>query len=119
LALVAFAHARLGIDKIIRARTRFPDLLEKLKGKKGPVHLELEVYSSSFFNHDHHLQLGRGGTFSDIRDLEYGKRPVGVLCWIHDDKDSPARSGRMRVQDRVQRVFELQSLIRENKRIRW
>lgn len=118
LSLVTFAHKQLGIERILRARTRFPDMLVKLKGKRQPVHLELEVYSKSFLIHGHHLQVGREGMFTDM-DEAVGRKPVGVLCWIDDDKHSPKTRTKSRVQDYVQRVFELQSLIRENKRIRW
>ena len=119
LSIIAFAHKKLGIEQILRSRTRFPDLLVKLQGKREPVHLELEVYSKSFFNHDHHLQIGRSGMFTDRRDKTVGRKPVGVLCWIHDDKGSPKTRKKTRVQDYVHRVFELQALIRENKKIRW
>ncbi len=119
LSLLTFAHQKLGIERILRARTRFPDLLVKLQGKRDPVHLELELYSKSFLNHDHHLQIGRGGMFTDKHDRSIGRRPVGVLCWIDDDKSSPKTRTKTRVQDYVQRVFELQTLIREHKKIRW
>ena len=118
LSLVSFAHKQLGIERILRSRTRFPDMLVKLQGKREPVHLELEVYSKSFFNHEHHLLIGRNGMFAD-KDTAIGRKPVGVLCWIDDDKRSPKTRTKSRVQDYVQRVFELQSLVRENKKIRW
>jgi hypothetical protein len=103
LAAVVFGHKELGIDEIIRVRTAFPDLLVKIKGYAQEVHLELEVYSDGFFNHGHHEQVEKGKFKKD------GK-PVAVLCWIDNNKE---------VKGYVHQVYELQSLIREGKKIVW
>lgn len=102
VAMIASAYKQFGIEKILRIQTFFPDMLVKIKGKADPVHLELELYSSSF-NHSDRVYAKRF-----IGD----RKPVGVLCWIDDDRKGL-------VKRKVHRVFELQSLLREGKVIRW
>lgn len=103
LAMVVYAHKELGIEQVIRVRKAFPDLMVKIQGNPDPVHLELEVYSSGFFGHGHDKQV-RNGCFKE------DGRPVAVLCWIKDNPD---------VKDKVHRVYELQSIIRNGKKICW
>jgi hypothetical protein len=105
VAIIASGHGQFGIEKILRIRTRFPDMLVKITGKAEPVHLELELYSSSFDSHGHSDQV-RAGLFKG------DKKPVGVLCWIDDD-----RAGNLKRH--VHQVYELQSLLREGGHIRW
>jgi len=104
IAVAVAGHPKLGIDKILRIRTRFPDMLVKLRGKAEPVHLEVEVYSSSFDAHGHANQVW-GGKFREDR------RSVAVLCWVDDADD--------RLRRRVHDVYELQTLIRDNSKIKW
>jgi hypothetical protein len=103
LSTVVYGHKALGIEKIVRVRKAFPDLLVEIEGNPGEVHLELELYSSGFFSHGHD---------KDVVDRAYKEdgRPIAVLCWI----DNSAK-----VKDQVHRVYELQSLIREGKKITW
>ena len=112
LAVVVYGHKQLGIERIIRVRTAFPDLLVQFEGSPDEVHLELEVYSEGFFLHGHHKH-------SALRDkvfTEDGKsKPTAVLCWIDNEK---TRDGKT-VQDHVRAVYELQSLIREGKKMIW
>jgi len=105
VAMIASGHQQLGIEKILRIQTRFPDMLVKIKGKAETVHLELELYSSSFDNHHHSDQVRAHRFIGD-------RKPVGVLCWIDD-----AREGL--VTQKVHRVYELQTLLREGRMIRW
>jgi hypothetical protein len=109
LAVILACHQRLGIQKILRVRTRFPDLLVKLKGRKDSVHLEVETYSKSFLQHGHGAQVCNR-RFRTSEDAE--KKPVGVLCWI-DNETAPLLS------KCVHRVYELQQLIRDKESIRW
>ena len=102
VAMIASGHRQLGIEKILRIQTRFPDMLVKIKGKAESVHLELEHYSTSF-NHSDKVYAKRF-----IGD----RKPVGVLCWIDDDREGL-------VKRKVHRVYELQSLLREKRMIRW
>lgn len=103
LSIVVSAHKKIGIEKIIQVHKAFPDLLVKLEGHPQEVYLELEVYSQGFFSHAHDKQ---------VRNRRFTKDniPVAVLCWVDDNK---------RVKDSVHRVYELQSLIREGKKIVW
>ena len=105
VAILASGHKQFGIEQILRIQTRFPDMLVKIKGKAEPVHLELELYSSSFDKHHHSDQI-HGRRFHDDR------KPVGVLCWIDDDRKGLLKK-------KVHRVYELRSLLRENRKIRW
>jgi len=109
VAVVATGHKQLGIEKILRIQTRFPDMLVKIKGRTEPVHLELELYSSSFKLHGHFKQV-RAKCLSLKDDTDH--RPVGVLCWIDDGRN---RS----VAEKVHRIYELRSLLREKRTIRW
>ena len=97
LAVVVSGHEDLGIEKILRVRKAFPDMLVQIGGNE--IHLELELYSSGFFSHGHDSQ---------VEKCQYSKdgKPVAVLCWIHN---CPA------VESCVSRVYELQTLIRERK----
>ncbi len=105
LTVVAAGQKKLGIERIVRAQTRFPDMLVKLKGKAEEVHLELEVRSTSFLFHGHKPRV-RGHRFKE------DKKPVAVLCWIDDDENGAVKSY-------VHRVFELRDLLRKGTRIRW
>lgn len=103
LATVIYGHKQIGIDKIIRVRKAFPDLLVQFEGSSEEVHLELEVYSEGFFSHGHHNSV------SDRCFTEDGK-PIAVLCWIDNKTD---------VKNHVHQVYELQSLIRDDRKIAW
>ena len=105
LAIIASNPLQIGTTKIIRAQTRFPDTLVKLKGKAEEVHLELELYSSSFLNHGHERQV-RACRFKG------DGKPVGVLCWVDDDKNG-------NVKKHVHRIYELRDLLKNGNVIRW
>jgi hypothetical protein len=111
LALIASEPERLGIAKVIKVQTRFPDMLVKLKGKSDEVHLELELYSSSFLNHGHEKQV-KHGRFVGTSRSRGDKKSVGVLCWLDDDKDRA-------VAGHVHRIYELRDLLKRKDRIRW
>ncbi|MBN2437342.1 MAG: hypothetical protein JXL20_01950 [Deltaproteobacteria bacterium] len=101
LGIVAFGYERLGIDKISSIQKYFPDMLVEIQGKE--LYLELEYFSSGFFKHKHHERVqNRMYATSGI--------PVAVLCWVDDEP---------RVRDEVHKVFELQSLLRDVKKITW
>jgi hypothetical protein len=102
LAIVIHGHAEIGIEKILRIGKAFPDLLVQFEGSSEEVHLELELYSEGFFSHGHDEYV------SDGRYKRDNKR-IAVLCWIETNKQ---------VRKQVP-VFELQSLIRENKKAVW
>jgi hypothetical protein len=103
LAAVIFGHKKLGIEKIVQVQKAFPDLLVKIDGHSQEVYLELEVYSRSFILHGHSDHVRN-------RRFEDDDTPVAILCWIDDDP---------KAKRYVHRVYELQSLIREGKKIRW
>jgi hypothetical protein len=109
LAVIATGYKLLGIEEILRIQTRFPDMLVKIKGRTDPVHLELELYSSSFKLHGHGNQV-RAKRLSLKGDADH--KPVGVLCWIDDDRKG-------QVARKVHRIYELRSLLRERGTIRW
>jgi len=109
LAVVICCHQRLGIEKILRVQTAFPDLLVKLRGRAESVHLELETYSKSFLLHGHDGQVCNR-QFKTDENAE--KKPVGVLCWINNEKGG-------KLENCVHRVYELQQLIRDKEKIRW
>jgi hypothetical protein len=112
VAMIACGHRQLGIEKILRLRTAFPDMTVKLRGRADPVHLEVEVYSKSFLTHGHGDDIDGKGRFKEIREGKPDKKPVGLLCWVNDENHrNLARRGI--------RVFELQELIREGRRIVW
>jgi len=111
LLLVASAPSKFGIERIIHAQTRFPDMLVKLKGKAEPVHLELEVYSSSFINHGHERQV-YDCRFKGTRRAKGDGREVGVLCWVDDDQAGT-------VKKHVHRIYALQELLKCGQRIVW
>jgi hypothetical protein len=106
LSVVAGGHRRLGIENIIEVQTHFPDLLVNISGKE--VFLELEVYSRGFFLHKHHKEVQKRYSKRHGK-LKDGGEDVAVVCWIDDDE---------KVKDWV-RVYELQSLIREGRKIVW
>lgn len=105
LALVAAARSKLGIEKILKVQKAFPDLLVKLEGTDNPVYLELELCSRGFFGHGHE---------DGVRHRCYAKDgiPVGVLCWLDDEKSRELRRC-------VHRIFELRSLLLSRRKIRW
>lgn len=105
VAIVASGQKQFGIESILRIQTHFPDMFVKLKGKAEPVHLELELYSSSFNNHGHAKQVWGRCYRGDMK-------PIGVLCWIDDDRGE-------NVKHRVHRVYELKTLLRDREKIRW
>lgn len=113
VSIVAGAFRQLGIRKILRIRTAFPDMLVQIGRKE--VHLELEYDSISFRAHLGDLRKirGRRGKFlAKVKD-KGDRRPIAVLCWIDGDK---ARS--LTRQVRNLRIFELQTLLREKETIR-
>ena len=112
LAVVVSGHKELGIERIVRVQTHFPDLLVKIKGKAEEVHLELELYSKSFLAHGHAQQVDKKGRFLGKTGGKADKKPVAVLCWIDNAKNEA-------LKPYVHRVYELQTLIREGKKIRW
>lgn len=103
LGIVVAAHKAIGVRKILRIRKAFPDMLVEIEGRRNPVHLELELYSSGFMAHGHNRQVRRRAFGED-------RKPIAVLCWIDDDK---------RARPFVHRVYELQALIRKGKKIAW
>ncbi|MBU4270466.1 MAG: hypothetical protein KKE86_14340 [Planctomycetes bacterium] len=103
LAAVAYGHKKLGIERILRVQTAFPDLLVNIKGYPQEVHLELEVYSQGFFSHGHDKQVSNRRFKGDGKD-------IAVLCWIDNNRQ---------VKDWVHEVYELQTLIREGAKIVW
>jgi hypothetical protein len=109
LAVVIGCYEKLGIEKILRVRVGFPDLLVKLEGKSEPVHLEVETYSKAFLLHGHDGQVcDRHFKTDELTE----RRPVGVLCWIDNEKG-------VALKNCVHKVYELQQLIRDNEKIRW
>lgn len=111
LAIVACAYKQLGIERIDRIRTAFPDMTVKLRGRADPVHLELEVYSRSFETHGHLDDMDAKGRFEERNGLS-DPQPVGLLCWVNNLKTDLLKRRRIP-------VFELQELLREGKRISW
>lgn len=118
LSLIVNGYKKLGIEKIIWSRTRFPDLLVKINGKE--VYMELEVDSLSFQDHIKKRQLRplHKGKFSgkltaSVRDTN-DDIPVAILCWVNGDRKGVLKK---RVPDL--QVFELQLLLRTGKKIKW
>jgi hypothetical protein len=109
LAVVAASQKKIGIERVLEVRRAFPDMLVKLKGKAAPIYLELELRSSSFIAHGHKKEVYRR-RFKE--DDSHPAKPVGVLCWHNDDE-------RHEVQRCVHRVYELRTLLREGRSIRW
>jgi len=114
LAVIAQAYTKLGIERILRIQTAFPDLLVKLKGRREPVHLELEVYGKSYLNHGHAKHVNPKGRFKSVIDGLEQTYAVGVLCWINDDREN-----KLKTEGRAQRVFALQELLRTGHTIKW
>lgn len=114
LSVVVAGRSALGIKKIIKVQTSFPDMLVSINGKE--VYLELEVDSLGFWHHWEELR--RIAKRRDERDAkledEDDDRPVAVLCWVDGDKDR-----KLRKSVRHLRVYELQSLLREQQKIHW
>lgn len=111
VGILLSTHRQLGIEKIDRIQCRFPDLRVKLAGKKELVHLEVETYSSSYFQHRHHLQVRNCVLKTDDRTE---RLPVAVLCWNDDEK---AKGGEL--AQRVHKVYELRELLQRRAKIRW
>lgn len=90
--LLAFAGScrRIGVERIVSARTRFPDLVVGIS--QTILHVELELFSRNFFVHRHRAA---------VKNRRYNGRPVCVVCWVDDEKA---------VQN-VLPVFELRDLI--------
>jgi hypothetical protein len=109
VAILIAARKELGIERIDRVRTRFPDLRVKLAGKGGLVHLEVETYSSSFLLHGHQHQV-RGRILRT--DDKSEKLQVAVVCWNHDDDGGGVAAC-------VHKVYELRELLQRKERIRW
>ena len=101
VAIVAHAYKQIGISRLFRVRTAFPDLLAGFDDGPSCAHLELELYSESYLAHGHHLQTLE----EKERDLQ-----LAVLCWIHNCKE---------VENHVDEVFELRSLLRSETKISW
>lgn len=114
LAIVVGAQAALGIERILRVRTAFPDLLVKLKGRREPMHLELELYSKSYLTHGHGTNVTRRDRFLESSPDLPATLPLAILCWIDD-----ASPRRLRNEGKVSRVFELQALLRGENRLAW
>ncbi len=109
IGILVSAHKRLGIQKIERMRSRFPDLLVTLVGKCDPVHLEVETLSSSFIRHGHDEQVCRRRLISEDATE---RLPVAVACWYHDDKTRE-------VAKHVHKVFEIRELLQKGQKMRW
>jgi hypothetical protein len=101
LAIVVAHSRKLGIEQIIKIQTRFPDMLVKLRGRSEPVHLELELYSTSFIQHAHSEQM---------RAKRFDGAPVAILCWVDDDRTGTLKRW-------VDHVIALSDLLRESRRI--
>ena len=73
-----------------------------------------------FWDHIHKKQLRciSRGKFKGKREAKVtdknDDRPVAVLCWVDNDKDHDLKKSVRGLQ-----VFELQSLLREGKKIEW
>jgi len=115
VALIIAMQKQLGIEKLLRLRNAFPDLLVKLKGRREPVHFEVELYAKSFLAHGHPKQIKRRGKFSEENAL--GKketRAVGLLCWINDDTAREIPS-----QGKINRIFSLRDRLKSKEPLRW
>ncbi|HTZ20122.1 MAG TPA: hypothetical protein VMC06_04500 [Opitutaceae bacterium] len=113
VAIVSGAFRQLGIKKILRIRTAFPDMLVQIGRKE--VHVELEYDSITFRAHLSRLRKIRRqpGKFLAKAKDRADQRPIVVLCWIDGDKGHTLRD-----QVRNLRIFELQTLLREKEKIR-
>jgi hypothetical protein len=109
VGILLAAYKALGIEKIDRIRTGFPDLRVKLVGKQELVHLEVETYSSSFMAHHHHNHVS--GRMYKTKD-KAEKLPVAVVCWFDDDKKG-------KVAACVHKIYELRSLLQRKEKIHW
>ena len=63
--------------------------------------LEFELYSESFLSHGHASQMSDG---------QFNGDPVAVLCWIRN---------KAQVEQHVHRVYEVQSLLGEGRKMEW
>ena len=114
LSVVVSGHEELGIEKVIKVQSQFPDMTVSIHGKE--VHLELEFDSLGFWLHWDDLRRFpkcRGKRQAKLRDKN-DDTPVAVLCWVDGDK-----LRQLRKEVRHLRVFELQTLLREGKKIEW
>jgi hypothetical protein len=108
VAILTAAYERFGIMKFERIQCRFPDLLVKLKGKREPVHIEVETYSKNFLSHRHQGQVRN----RILKSNEPSERlPVAIACWYHNADGE--------VSKYVHRVFELRDLLQKKKPMRW
>jgi hypothetical protein len=114
LAIFACGHRQFGVEKILRIRTAFPDVLVKLAGKREPVHLELEVYASSFLHHGHAGSVDGKSRYKERLGGRIVRRPVALVCWV---RDVPVET--LRRKGGVSRVFELRSLLQSRSAIQW
>jgi len=118
LTVVVGGHKELGIDKILKVQTRFPDMLVSINGQD--VYLELELDSLDFQSHGHVADLRRTshGKLKGRREAklkhEDDPRPVAVLCWVDSN-----RSHELQEDVPDLRVFELQTLLRTGRKIGW
>lgn len=113
LMIVIGAHQQIGIGKILRVRTGFPDMLAVVGRKE--VHFELEYDSKTFKAHFPDLRrVGkrRRQLLPMLQDRSDG-REVAVLCWVNGDVGK-------KLTGKVQnlRIFELQTLLGEHRRIK-
>ena len=113
LAVVTGGFTQIGIKKILRIRTGFPDMLVQIGNRQ--VHIELEYNSVSFKAHLPDLRKVRGQRHKLLAKLKdrSDRRPVAILCWLDGDKQR-----KLADQVRNLRVFELQTLLRERRMIR-
>ena len=79
------------------------------------VHIELEYNSVSFKAHLPDLRKVRGQRHKLLAKTKHrgDRRPVAILCWLDGDKQR-----KLTEQVRNLRIFELQTLLREKRKIR-
>ncbi len=113
LAVVAGGFRQIGIKEILRIRTGFPDMLVRIGNRE--VHIELEYNSVSFKAHLPDLHKVRGQRHKLLAKTKHrgDRRPVAILCWLDGDKQR-----KLTEQVRNLRIFELQTLLREKRKIR-
>lgn len=90
--LVAFTECakRIGINRIVRVGTRFPDLTVELGSSAKTLHVELELVSGGFVSHRHGDQVKRG---------MFDGTQVCVVCWVDDDPTVKKRLPVFEVRD--------------------
>ena len=76
--LVVFTECskRIGVSRIVRVGTRFPDVSVEHGSAVRTLHVELELVSGGFTAHRHRGQVRRG---------LFKETPVCVVCWVDDD----------------------------------